>query len=133
MILLRTAALLICCLPMGCATLSEKGKMEEFGRAMDSYETAMVVSDFNSACKQVDPTVMGRKECRQRYENVKIVSYDVLAVNVADDKRKVSQAVEVQFFFLDRYVLKKMQFDQSWHYDQNLKRWILQTEPPQFK
>jgi hypothetical protein len=133
MILSRAAVLVLLCLPLGCAALSEKGKMEEFGRAMDSYDTAMVVSDFNSVCKQVDPIVMGRKECRQRYENVKIVSYDVLAVNVADDKRQVNQAVEIQFFFLDRYVLKKMQFDQSWHYDESLKRWLLKTEPPQFK
>ncbi len=136
MILLRAAVVVLLCLPMGCATVwsvSEKGIKEEYGRTMDSYETAMQLSEFNTVCKNVDPDVMDRNECMQHYENLKIVSYDVLAINVADDEREVKLAVEIQYFFLDRYVVKKIQFDQSWHYREDLKRWLLKAGPPEYK
>lgn len=117
---------------MGCAKIAGQGKMEEFGRTMDSYETAMQLSDFHAACQNVDSTVMGRDECLQRYKNLKVVRYNVLAVNISDDKSEVKLAVEVQYFFLDRYVVKKIQFDQTWQYKEALKRWYLKTGPPVF-
>lgn len=132
---LRAVTVLLLFFLMGCDTLvtmTERGKMDEYGRTMDSYETAMQHSDFNSACQYVDPEVMGRGDCMQRYENLKIASYDVLAANVADDKREVGLAVEVKYFLLDNYVLKKIQFEQSWRYKEDENRWLLYTEPPVF-
>ena len=49
------AIVLLCYLPLGCAFVSEKAKMEQYGRILDSYETAMRMSDFNALCQFVDP------------------------------------------------------------------------------
>ena len=121
------------CLPLGCASISEQGKMEAYERTMDAYQTTMRLSDFNAACKYVDPFEMSRKDCLRQYENVKIVSYDVLGVNVAQDKLEVTQTVEVEYFFLDRYVVKKFEFEQSWRYQKETGSWLLQTGPPHFE
>ena len=121
------------CLPLGCASISEQGKMEAYGRTMDSYQTAMRLSNFNDVCRYVDPAEMGRKDCLKQYENVKIVSYDVLGVKVAEDKLEVTQTVEVEYFFLDRYVVKKIEIEQSWRYKKDMESWLLQTGPPQFE
>ncbi|MBC2712951.1 MAG: hypothetical protein HGJ94_18745 [Desulfosarcina sp.] len=131
--ILRIAAAFLLLLTMGCAAISEQAKMEEYGRTMDSYETAMRLSDFNAACQYVDPSEMGRKDCLKRYENLKIVSYDVLGVNVAEDKQEVTQTIEVEYYFLDRYVVKKIQYEQSWRYKEALEKWMLQTAPPFFE
>jgi hypothetical protein len=125
-------AVLICLL-LGCASISEQAKMDAYERTMDSYQTAMRLSNFNDACKYVDPAEMGRADCLQRYENVKIVSYDLRAVNVAEDKLEVTQTVEVEYFFLDRYVVKKFEYEQLWRYQKEMKHWLLQTGPPHFE
>ena len=129
----KTLAFLLCCLLLGCAVLSEKHKMEEYGRTIDSYETAMRVSDFNVACQYMDPDVLSQEECKQRYENVKIASYDVRSAKAADDYQKVDLKVGVSYFLLDRYVVNEIQFEQSWHYAEVSKRWLLDTVPPHFK
>ncbi len=133
MILVRAVLAMLLGLLMGCATITEKGIMEEYGRTMDTYETAMQMSDYHTVCQHIDPVVMTRTDCMQRYDNLKIVSYDVLAVNVAKDQRQVDMAVEVQYFFLDRYVVKKTQYDQTWRYAKDLKRWVLTAGPQEFK
>jgi hypothetical protein len=120
-------------LPLGCASISEHAKMEAYGRNMDSYQTAMQLSDFNTVCKSVDPLEMGRKDCLQRYENVKIVSYEVLGVNLSVDKLEVTQTVEAEYFFVDRYIVKKIEYEQSWRYDKETENWLLQTAPPHFE
>lgn len=133
MLLPRSLALLLCCMLLGCAVLSEQYRMEEYGRTIDSYETAMRISDFNVACQYLAPDLLSQEECMRRYENVKIASYHVRAVEVAEDSQKVDLNVEVSYFLLDRYVVKKMQFQQSWQYEETEKRWFLNTVPPDFK
>ena len=123
----------ICLLAAGCATIADKGKMEEYGRTMDTYETALYQSDFNIVCQHVDPAAMTRGECLERFHNMEIANYEVLAVNVADDQREVNLAVELEYFFLDQYVVKKMQFDQTWQYKEAQNRWFLKSGPPVFK
>jgi hypothetical protein len=107
--------------------------MEEYGRTIDSYETAMRVSDFNVACQYIAPDVLSHEDCMQRYENVKIASYNVRSAKVADDNQKVDLKVEVSYFLLDRYVVKKAVLEQSWQYEEASKRWFLKTAPPDFK
>ncbi len=107
--------------------------MEEYERTMDAYDTAMHLSDFNAVCKYVDPSEMAQEDCLKRFDNLKIVSYDLLTLNVAGNKQEVSQKIEVEYYFLDRYVVRKIRYEQSWQYRQDSKTWILQTAPPIFK
>ena len=129
----NTIIAVLICLPLGCASISEQAKMDAYERTMDSYHTAMRLSNFNDACSYLDPAQMGRKDCLKRYENVKIVGYDVLGVKVAEDKSKVTQTVEVEYFFLDRYIVNKIEIEQSWRYEKEMERWMLQTGPPPFE
>jgi len=121
------------CLPLGCASISEQAKMEAYDRTMDAYQTTMRLSDYNAACKYVDPAETVRKDCLQQYEKVKIVSYDVRGVNVTEDKLEVTQTVEVEYFFVDRYVVKKIEYEQTWRYMKEMASWLLQTGPPHFE
>lgn len=121
------------CLPLGCATIAEHAKKDAYERTMESYQTAMRLSDFNAVCNTVDPDEIGRKDCLKKYENVKIVSYDVLGISVTKDKLSVTQTVEAEYFFLDRYVVEKVEYEQSWRYNEDTENWLLQTAPPNFE
>ena len=121
------------CLPLGCASISEHAKMESYERTMDSYQIAMRLSDFNTVCKYIEPAEISRKDCLKRYENMKIVSYDVLGITVSEDKLEVTQTVETEYYFLDRYVVKKIEYEQTWRYESNMESWMLQTGPPHFE
>lgn len=127
------AIVVFCCLPLGCAAISEQTKMKAYEQTMDSYETAMRLSDFNAACRYLDPSEIGRNDCLKRYDRLKIVNYEVIGIDLADDKREVTQTVEVEYYFLDLYIAKKMKYEQSWRYEEDGKTWILKTGPPQFQ
>ena len=133
MLIPRSSAFLLCCMLLGCAVLSEQYRMEEYGRTSDSYETAMRISDFNVACQYLAPDVLSHEDCMRRYENVKIASYHVHTVKVAEDSQTVDLKVGVSYFLLDRYVVKKVQIEQSWQYEEASKRWFLNTVPPDFR
>ena len=121
------------CLPLGCAFYSEKNKMEQYGRTLDTYETAMRVSDFNSICQFVDPAAMTRQDCLKRFGDIRIVDYKVLQVHVAEDRSTVDQEVEVSYFFLNNVILKKTGYQQTWTYQEKLNKWLLKGGPPPFK
>jgi hypothetical protein len=127
------AIAILCCLPLGCAAISDQAKKEEYGRTMDSYETAMRLSDFNAACKYIDPAEISRKDCLKRFDNLKVVSYNVLEVKVAEGEAQVTQTVEVEYYFLDRYIVEKIEYEQSWRYKKAVESWLLETGPPDFE
>ena len=120
-------------MPVGCATIADQSRIEEYGQTMDAYETAMRLSDFNAACQFVDPAVMEREVCLKRYDNVKLANYDVLAMKASQDNREVSQSVRIEYFLLDRYVVKTVEQKQLWQYQEDTQKWVLQTVPPRFK
>ncbi len=121
-----------CLLTAGCAALSSQSRMDEYERNMFAYDSTMRLSDFNAACQFVSPTIMDRDDCVERYDNVKIVKYTILDTDISEDKQEVSQKIETEYFFLDKGIVKKIQYEQTWRYTEDRKAWMLQTAPPEF-
>jgi hypothetical protein len=126
------AAVVLLLLPVGCATIADKSRIEEYENTMDGYESAMRLSDFNAACQFVDPAVISREACLARYENLKLTSYDVLEMKPSNNNHEVNQSVAIEYYFLDRHVVEKIQHKQQWRYQEDAKVWMLQTGPPRF-
>ncbi len=127
------AIAVFCYLPMGCTTLSDQAKMEQYGRTLDSYEAAMRMSAFDAICQFVDPLAMPRQDCVKHFGNIKIVDYKVTHINLSEDHMNVHHEIEVGYYFLDHYVLKKIQYKQSWAYQKERNIWLLQNGPPLFE
>jgi hypothetical protein len=124
---------ILCYLPLGCASLSGKARMEEFGRTMDAYEIAMRTSNFNAICRYVDSSAMSREDCLKRFGPIKLVDYRLTDMQVSPDRMKVHQEIEVGYYFLDRYVLQKIRYRQTWEYEKDRELWLLKNGPPAFK
>jgi hypothetical protein len=120
-------------LSTGCATIADQTRIEAFEQTSDTYESAMRLSEFKTACQFVDPSVMASDACRKRYGNLKVTRYDVLEMAAAKDNQEVYQTVELEYFFLDQYVVRKIQHHQFWRYQEEMRTWLLQTEPPRFE
>ena len=116
----------------GCGFLPNQYKRDEYRRTMFDYDTFMRLSDFNTACQYVDPEILQHEDCLKRYENLKVTQYNLLLTKPSKDQNEVTQRVEVEYHFLDSVVVKKIKFEQLWGYQEDSKRWLLQTEPPDF-
>lgn len=123
----------LCLLVAGCTALSNQSKKDEYERTMFAYDTAMRLSDFNSACKFVAPATMAQEDCLDQYANLKIVSYTILSTKMSEDEWEADQRIEMEYHFLDRVVVKKITFRQSWGYMEESKTWKLKNAPPTFE
>jgi hypothetical protein len=122
-----------CCLLTGCATFSKKAKMEKYGRTMDSYQTAMRISDLNAICHFVDSSVMSREDCLNRFGDIKLVDYKLMDVQLDKESMEVTQDVKVSYHFLNNVRIKDLQFKQTWHYLEDSEKWVLKDGPPWFE
>ena len=59
---------------------------------------------------------MSRQECLKRFSNIRLADTRVTDSQASKDHMKVHQEIEVSYYFLDRYVLKKMRYRQTWQY-----------------
>ncbi|BBO84143.1 hypothetical protein DSCO28_47090 [Desulfosarcina ovata subsp. sediminis] len=126
------AITLLICLPLGCAFYAEKAKMERYSLILDSYETAMRMSDFNTICQYVDPAAMTRQDCLKQFGDIKLVDYKVAHMKASEDCMQVEQEIDVSYYALSNILLKKKSYSQTWTYDEQKKNWLL-SAPPSFE
>lgn len=117
----------------GCTGFSTKSKLEKYGRTLDTYESAMRVSDLNTLCRFVDPEIMSRQDCLERFGEIKIVGYKVVDVDVDEENLEVTQEIEVTYHDLDGIRLKDLDISQTWYYLEDGEQWLLKEAPPQFE
>jgi hypothetical protein len=118
-------------LTVSCAGMAGNRRVDEFSEIIKSYENALENSDYRQASRFVDPSKGRAPVDYKRYANIKIVRHKVTHVEVSDDKRSIEQDVEIQYFLLDRNLLRTMIDHQVWRYKDEGKVWMLQTGLPQ--
>lgn len=128
-----TAVLMILILlPAGCATLADKSRMERFGLISESFERALRTSDYTGAAKYIDPSAAVPKPDFQKLRDFRIVEYKVTRINVSEDKQKITQEVELQYFRLNGNILHRTLYSQTWRFLPDEEVWMLQTGLPEF-
>ena len=129
----KTAVLMILLLlPVGCATLAARSRMQKFGLISESFERALRTSDYLEAAKYVDPSAAVPRPDFQKLRNYKIVAYKVTRVHVSDHKQKITQDVELQYFRLNGTILHSTPYSPIWRFLPEKEVWLLQTGLPDF-
>ena len=67
------------------------------------------------------------------YKKIKVFEYAVKNFGLSEDKLEIHQTAEIQYFLLDRYILKTIEDKQLWKYHEDHDAWFLQTGLPDFK
>lgn len=132
MALSRRPLLFFILLLTGCAAIAGKSRMEDFTTTAKRYERALLMSDFSSAYKFLDPSLQKPDMDFRPYANVKLARYLVTAIKVSQDHTEVLQDVQLEYFLLNRNILRTIPYRQEWRYDETRKAWMLHTGLPVF-
>lgn len=117
---------------LSCTTLAEKVRLSKFDQTSEAYERTLKRSQYGPAQGFVDPAFRNEKIDFETYKNVKIVDFGVARVNISEDRLKVEQDVALQYFLLDRNILKTINYRQVWRFDETKGDWFLHTPFPSF-
>jgi len=117
---------------LSCAGLAEKVRLSEFDTTFEIYDITLRRSQFHAVQNFIDPAYRDQDLNFDTYKNVKVVDFTVTHVKVSEDRFNVDQAVQLQYFLLDRNILKTIEYRQTWRFDEQKKKWLLQTPLPNF-
>lgn len=124
---------LIVLMMIGCSTISENLRFGQFEKTSKAYENTLREALYETASQFMSPGADKEGTDFSRYKNIKVFEYAVKDVGLSEDKLEIHQTVEIQYFMLDRYILKTIQDKQLWKYDEKYEDWFLQTGLPDFK
>jgi hypothetical protein len=131
--LMRTIFLLIL-LVAGCSHFSNVKQMNMFDDITASFKDSIRWSDFEAANHfRKDALTESNPPDFKKLNNVKVTSYEVKQIIPMDNKLKVRQIVEINYYKSDNMIEKTLTHDQLWEYDTADKNWYLQSRFPDFK
>jgi hypothetical protein len=131
--LLLTLFLLIM-LVVGCSSFSNMKQMNMFDEVAWSFKDSMRWSDFEAANQlRKDALTESNPPDFKKLKNVRVTSYDVKQIIPMDNKLKVHQVVEINYYKTDNMIEKTLTYDQLWEYDAENESWSLKSRLPDFK
>lgn len=123
-------AVLTCILFVGCAAMAGKNRLKIFSQINEAYEHALRMSDFDAAAKFLDPSAVKNTPDLQKMKGFKIVEYRITHIDVSENKQKITQDVELQYYRLNSNILRTTHDPQIWRFQQADNIWRLQTGLP---
>ncbi|MBT8340104.1 MAG: hypothetical protein HKP58_08260 [Desulfatitalea sp.] len=122
--------LLITSMAIGCTMFANMSRQEEFTSTSEAFEHAFVHLEIHTIDAFLDPAVRRAGSIKDPYQNIKVVDYEVGQQRVSDSGLEITQQVVIQYFLLDRNVLKTVSYHPVWRYLEEEKRWVLTTDLP---
>jgi len=124
--------LAVCVLTLvGCASITEINQKDQFQKTSRSYEQALRWGDWVTAS-----SVLGSESKELDYraiedlKQIKVTSYEVNQMKLSEDKLRVQQTVEIQYYHNRRMVEKTLIDKQVWEYIE--EGWRLVSGLPKF-
>jgi len=125
---------LVILLLMGCSTVSVKSKMTKFETLTDNYRISLLRSEFDVIYQVLDPSVVKKiKIDLLKYKNLRVSEYEVKNIIVSDNKLEIIQIVHIEYYLLNQLIVRTIQDDQLWKYNEEKKTWLLFSGPPNIK
>lgn len=124
------AMLLSLVMILACASFSEKGRMERLKEITTAYDHALLRANFRTAADFIDPEVRQDDIDYDQYKRFKIVDCRTTHAEFSEDKTDLKREVELQYFLVDRNILRSTRYQQEWRYDEEKKEWIMKSGLP---
>ncbi|MFZ1984441.1 MAG: hypothetical protein WAU91_08505 [Desulfatitalea sp.] len=103
--------------------------MDRFKDIADTYRFALLRADYRQASNLVDPSERKTLDLNHLKE-IKIVDYNPTRITLSEDKSKITQEIELQYFLMSHNILRTAQYQQIWQYQEENKLWLLKTDLP---
>ena len=131
---IQSYIILISLLVIGCASVSEMRRIDQFEQIAHNYELAIRWSDFEKARAfledQENPALPAQIEHLKQYQ---ITSYEVRQLLPSKDKTQVIVFANVQYFNKSGLILKNYSHRQLWKYNPEKENWFLASGLPDLK
>jgi hypothetical protein len=109
-------------------------QMNMFDEVAWSFKDSMRWSDFEAANQlRKDALTESNPPDFKKLKNVRVTSYEVKQIIPMDNKLKVHQVVEINYYKTDNMIEKTLTYDQLWEYDAENESWSLKSRLPDFK
>ncbi|MDA8140078.1 MAG: hypothetical protein M0036_15625 [Desulfobacteraceae bacterium] len=116
-----------------CASVTDKGRMEDLDEIIRSFDYAMMRADWRRAADFIDPSKRQADINFDQYKKIKVVDCKTARMIVSEDKLSAKREVDLQYFLVDRNILRAMQYKQAWKYNETAKGWIMESGLPVFE
>ena len=121
-------------LMIGCASVSEMRRIDQFEQIAHTYELAIRWSDFERASAfledQENPALPAQIQHLKQYQ---VTSYEVTQFLPSADKSQVIVFANVQYFKKSGLIVKNYSHRQLWKYDPEKSNWFLVSGLPDLK
>lgn len=114
-----------------CQTISERSRANELQDTLSAYEStirwgALVkAQDFRDPEKPVwQPSPMP--------DRLRVTHYEVIQGPSMLEEDKAVQTALIQYVFENEQVVREVMDQQIWRYNEELERWLLDSDPPDF-
>jgi hypothetical protein len=111
----------------GCATEKRKERLDE---TLRFYERSIKWGSYAAARTLIEQPVA--QERLDRYQAIKVISYEVLRQEVVGDFEQINQIVDIKFYHEQQGTIQTVRDTQVWIYDHDRATWLLQTGLPDF-
>ena len=117
----------------GCAGMQTREKASALDEAVKSYGTLMRWGNFDEAVKYL----LKRNGEHQivaldRLKSIRVASYDVTDQAMSADGSEAKVVAQIGFYHEESGVLHSFQDDQKWWYESTTKRWLIDSDFPDF-
>ena len=116
-----------------CAGIAARGRMDEFSRISKAYEWALESANYRGAAGYLDTSADRPPIDFNRYSNIKVSDYTITGTDLSADRRTVRLDVQIQYFLLDRSIVKTITDHQVWRWSDDEDTWRLHTGLPGFQ
>ena len=126
-------AIVIILLMLGCASMETGEKLSQFDETSRAYLRAIRWGEFEAAF--AFKKLSDREEVLPDfadYRNVKVTNYRVKQTIISEDKTKIIQMVDFQYYRMKDVTVKTLVDRQKWEYDAEKEKWFLQSDLPAF-
>ena len=118
----------------GCGGTGPKKKLELLDEAMLQYNQALRWGRYDDAQEYHVTRDGGHGQINPADMNViRITGLDVQNKTVNDEVTEATVSGQINYYRTDQGKLRQQPLNQVWWYEEESKRWLLDSEPPVFK
>lgn len=118
---------------MGCASMQTGEKMSQFDETSRAYIRAIRWGEYEAAFAFKKLTARDEPlPDFEDYRTVRVTNYKVKQTIISEDKSKIIQIVDFQYYRMKDVTVKTLIDRQKWEYDEGRGKWFLQSNLPAF-
>ncbi len=133
---LRISATLVLCLLLmdGCSSMKERDRIQAFQDNIKAYGKLIRWGDYEGAATYLrGPDEPSTSVDTNHLKEIRVTSYKMTGSEVLKDGTKAIVYVNIDFYNERQNQLKSIKDVQNWWYEEDVQRWYLDGDLPDFE